>query len=72
MALWHLILILIVLLLLVLPIWRILKRLGLSPWLSLLYLVPLVNLICLWVLAYTRWPNVIERRDPRLENAKSN
>lgn len=38
------------------PIWRILRRLGYNPWLSLLTLVPIVNLIALWRLAYARWP----------------
>jgi len=38
------------------PIGRILGRLGFSPFWSLLVLVPLVNLISLWVLAFSEWP----------------
>ncbi len=38
------------------PIGRILHRLGLSPFWSLLIFIPLVNLIFLWVLAFTDWP----------------
>lgn len=38
------------------PIGRILKRLGLSPFWSLLVFIPLVNLISLWVLALSAWP----------------
>jgi uncharacterized membrane protein YhaH (DUF805 family) len=37
---------------------RVLRRAGYSPWWALLVLVPLVNLIALWVFAYARWPAV--------------
>ena len=38
------------------PIGRILRRLGFSPFWSLLVFIPLVNLISLWVLAFSEWP----------------
>ena len=38
------------------PIGRILGRLGLSPFWSVLALIPLVNLIGLWLLAFVDWP----------------
>ena len=38
------------------PIGRILGRLGLSPFWSVLALIPLVNLIGLWLLAFIDWP----------------
>jgi hypothetical protein len=38
------------------PIGRILNRLGISPFWSVLALVPLVNLIALWLLALSPWP----------------
>jgi hypothetical protein len=38
------------------PVARILRRLGFSGWWSLLWLLPLVNLIVLWVFAYRPWP----------------
>jgi hypothetical protein len=38
------------------PVLLILRRLGLNPWGSLLVLVPIVNLISLWVFANMRWP----------------
>lgn len=38
------------------PMWRILKRAGCPPALSLLGLFPLGALIGLWVFAFTRWP----------------
>ncbi len=40
----------------VFPIWKILSRMGFSGWLSLLSLVPILNLVLLWVLALTKWP----------------
>jgi hypothetical protein len=38
------------------PIGRILGRIGLSPFWSVLALIPLVNLIALWFLAFMDWP----------------
>jgi hypothetical protein len=50
-----------VLVLLAVPMWmigRVLRRAGYSPWWALLVLVPLVNLVALWVFAYVRWPAI--------------
>ena len=38
------------------PIGKILGRIGLSPFWSIVALVPFVNLIALWVLAFIDWP----------------
>ena len=38
------------------PVWRILGRLGLSPWLTILAFIPIVNVISLWLLSYANWP----------------
>jgi uncharacterized membrane protein YhaH (DUF805 family) len=43
---------------------RVLRRAGYSPWWALLVLVPLVNLVALWVFAYVRWPAIDGRPDP--------
>ena len=40
----------------VVPFWRICSRVGFSPWASLLVLVPLVNLIFIYYLAFSAWP----------------
>ncbi|MGH9586385.1 MAG: hypothetical protein ACRD3F_05500 [Acidobacteriaceae bacterium] len=40
---------------LVLPYWFIWKKAGFSPWLSLLMFIPLVNLVMLYVLAFSQW-----------------
>ena len=37
------------------PFWFILKKAGFSPWLSLLYLVPLGNLFLYYFLAFAEW-----------------
>lgn len=42
------------------PIWRILRRLGINPAWSLLYALPLINLIGLFLLAWARWPRLPE------------
>ena len=38
------------------PLGRILGRVGLSPFWSVLALIPFLNLIGLWVFAFTEWP----------------
>lgn len=40
----------------IIPFWKICTRVGLSPWLSLLLIVPLANLIFVYYLAFTQWP----------------
>ncbi len=55
-ALVHLIVLLMVSAIFVWPASRILKRAGLSPWMALLFAIPLVNIIFLWIFAYMRWP----------------
>ncbi len=42
----------------IIPYWMIWKKAGFSPWFSLLTLIPLVNIIALYVLAFARW-NVV-------------
>ena len=41
----------------IIPFWRICQRIGWSPWLSLLMALPLVNLIFIYVLAFSNWPS---------------
>jgi hypothetical protein len=40
---------------LVIPYWFIFKKAGFSPWLALLMLVPLVNILVLYVFAFSAW-----------------
>ncbi len=41
---------------LLIPIFRILRRTGHAPLWSLLFVIPLVNVVALWVFAFKRWP----------------
>jgi hypothetical protein len=43
--------------LVVIPFWRICARVGHSPWLSLLMLVPIANILFLYYLAFGEWPS---------------
>jgi hypothetical protein len=43
---------------LVVPFWMIFKKAGFAGALSLLMIIPLVNLIMLYVLAFSRWKTV--------------
>jgi hypothetical protein len=45
-------------LLFVIPYWFIFKKAGFSPFLSILMLIPLVNIIMLFFLAFAQW-NVV-------------
>ena len=40
----------------IIPFWRMCTRVGLSPWLSLLLIVPIANVIFVYYLAFTDWP----------------
>jgi len=51
----HLIVILLVVLLVV-PYWKIFGKAGFSPWLALGMLVPLANFVLLFYLAFATWP----------------
>lgn len=39
------------------PIGRILRRIGWSPFWSIVALIPLVNLVGLWIVAFADWPD---------------
>ena len=45
-----------IILIVILPFWKICSKAGFSPWASLLMLVPFVNLIFLYYLAFAKWP----------------
>lgn len=40
----------------ILPFWMIFKKAGFSPWLALTQLLPIVNLVALFYLAFAEWP----------------
>src|SRR6185437_2411780 len=47
--------VLIALAVVIIPCWFICKKAGFSPWLSLINIIPLGNLILLYVLAFAEW-----------------
>ena len=56
--------------LLIWPFWRITTRVGYPGWLSLLTVVPVVNLAYLYFLAYSTWPGVEEFQDQGRETRR--
>ena len=56
---WHLMILLVIpAALLGFPVAKILQRLGISRWWTILIFVPLLNLVGLWALAFVRWPKL--------------
>jgi hypothetical protein len=49
---------------LVIPMWFIWKKAGFSPWFSLLTILPVVNLVMLYVLAFSEWRVVPAAQPP--------
>lgn len=44
------------------PYYRIVQKAGFNGWLCLLMLVPMVNIVMIWIFAFTTWP-IEQRRD---------
>lgn len=60
---WHWIIFVLFIAILLYPIGRILDRIGLSPLWSVVVLVPVANLVGLWIVALFDWPR--DRKDTR-------
>ena len=43
---------------LLIPYWRIFKKAGFSPALSFLMILPLVNVVMIYYLAFAEWPSL--------------
>jgi len=41
----------------IIPAWRIVQKAGFHGALSLLWFIPVVNIVMLWVFAFVRWPH---------------
>ncbi|WP_396593986.1 hypothetical protein [Brevundimonas sp. R86498] len=59
-SVWHWAIVGVVLIILGYPVARILKRLGFSRGWVVVAVIPYVNIVGLWVLAFVKWP--VERR----------
>ena len=55
-SIWHWLALLVYLGIVMVPCWRVVGKAGYAGAWSLLVLVPLVNIIALWVFAFSRWP----------------
>lgn len=42
--------------LMVVPAWRICQRIGYSGWMGILILIPMLNLVFLYFIAFADWP----------------
>ena len=47
--------------LIIVPFWFIFKKAGYSQWLGVLMVVPIVNFLMLYFLAFSDWPRLRER-----------
>jgi hypothetical protein len=56
-SIWHWLIVITWLVAFMVPAWRITKKAGFPGALSLLLLVPLVNVIAIWVFAFVKWPH---------------
>ena len=61
LSIWHIILLALILGLFIYPISKILGRAGWNPWLALLWLIPGLNIVMLWVFALGNWPTLPNR-----------
>lgn len=59
---WHILILLLVgvpmAVLTIVPLWMITKRAGLNPAISLLTVLPLIGLIVMYYIAFTKWPSL--------------
>ncbi|MBN8968137.1 MAG: hypothetical protein J0G95_06710 [Rhizobiales bacterium] len=49
--------------LIIVPFWVIFSKAGHSKWLSLLMIVPLVNVIAIYYLAFSEWPSLAKANE---------
>lgn len=55
-SIWHWLIVIIFAVAIGVPSAKILSRAGRSRWWTVVALIPYVNIIGLWVFAFTRWP----------------
>jgi hypothetical protein len=57
MPMYGLVICLILVVLIIIPFWFIFSKAGYSKWLSLLMVVPIINVVMLYFLAFSAWPS---------------
>ena len=58
LSIWQWLFVIFLIVVLSIPIARILTRIGYSKWWTIVYFIPFVNIVGIWILAYSRWPAV--------------
>ncbi|CAN5418276.1 hypothetical protein BH10PSE17_BH10PSE17_13530 [soil metagenome] len=59
-SIWHFLIIIVWALVFLTPIWKIVTKAGYPGVAAVLAVIPVVNLVMLWVFAFAKWP--VERR----------
>lgn len=54
------------------PTGRILRRMGFPPLAAIVVLIPPLNLVALWAVAFVDWPNAPHRRSSPADPGNSN
>jgi hypothetical protein len=57
LSIWHWFVVVIYLFVILFPVAKIVGKAGYSGWWCLVAVIPLVNLIFLWIFALVTWPN---------------
>ncbi len=57
LSIWHWLFFIVWIVVFLVPLWRIVSKAGFNGALSLLSLIPLVNIVMLWVFAFVKWPH---------------
>ena len=57
-SIWHWLIVILFIVIFAIPVARILQRAGYSRWWTVLWFVPLFNVVGLWAFAFSRWPTV--------------
>jgi len=57
-SIWHWLILILLILLIVWPVRKILRRMGFSGWWAVVMFIPVANYIGLWVLAESPWPKL--------------
>ena len=57
-SVWQLIVIVVYAVIVVVPVWKITTKAGHSGWLSLLMIIPVVNVLYLYFLGFSNWPSL--------------
>ena len=59
---WQLVLLVVLAIIIVVPYWRISEKAGYPGWLSLLILIPGINLVYVYFLGFSNWPSLQKHR----------